>query len=41
MKGLVDTGGGSDDYAGVFGIGSRYIGINGVGKYRVCTKDNG
>ena len=41
MKGLQDTGGSGDDYAGIMGIGIRYLGISGVGKYRVCTKDNG
>ena len=41
MEGLVDTGGSGDDYAGEYGIGIRYIAIDGVGKYRVCDKDNG
>ena len=41
MKGLVDTGGGNDDYAGIIGVGIRYLAVKGVGKYRVCTKDNG
>lgn len=41
MEGMKETDGGNDDYAGIFGIGCRYIGINGVGKYRVCTKDSG
>ena len=41
MDGLKDTGGSSDDYAGIMGVGIRYIGIDGVGKYRVCSKDNG
>lgn len=41
MKGLSEVDGGSDDYAGIIGIGSRYLGINGVGKYRVCTKNSG
>ena len=41
MEGTYDTGGSGDDYAGEFGIGIRYIGIENVGKYRVCSKDNG
>lgn len=41
MKGLKEKNGGSDNYAGILGVGCRYIGIDGVGKYRVCTKDNG
>lgn len=41
MKGLKEKDGGSDNYAGILGVGCRYIGIDGVGKYRVCTKDNG
>lgn len=40
MNGLVDSSG-EDDYAGIMGIGIRYIGVEGVGKYRVCSKDNG
>ena len=41
MNGLVDTGGGSDDFAGIMGVGIRYIGIDGVGKYRVCDRNSG
>lgn len=41
MDGLKDTGGSADDYAGIMGIGVRYIGIENVGKYRVCTKASG
>lgn len=41
MKGLYDTGGSGDDYAGIYGTGIRYLGINGVGKYRVCDLDDG
>lgn len=41
MKGLTEVAGGRDDYAGILGIGARYIAIDGVGKYRVCTKENG
>ena len=41
MEGLVDTSGGSDNYAGIIGNSCTYIGIDGVGKYRVYTKKNG
>ena len=41
MEGLHDTSGSDDDYAGIFGTGVRYLGINGVGKYRVCDLDTG
>lgn len=41
MRGLYDTGGSGDDYAGIYGTGVRYLGIDGVGKYRVCSRDNG
>jgi len=37
MQGLIDTGGSGDDYAGIYGIPITYIGISGVGKYRVKT----
>ena len=41
MEGLKDSSGSGDDYAGIYGLGIRYIGIEGVDKYRVCDKDNG
>lgn len=41
MEGLKETDNGSDDYAGVIGDSCIYIGINGVGKYRVYTQANG
>ena len=41
MEGLVDTGGSSDDYAGVIGNSCTYIGINGVGQYRVYSQASG
>lgn len=41
MEGLHDTSGSGDDFAGEYGVGIRYIGINGVGKYRVCDLDTG
>lgn len=41
MKGLKDTGDSNDDYAGIYGLGIRYLAADGVGKYRVCTKDGG
>lgn len=41
MEGLKETDGGSDDYAGIIGSNCSYIGINGVGKYRVYSQANG
>ena len=41
MEGMKERDGGGDDYAGILGVGIRYLGIEGVGKYRVCTKENG
>lgn len=41
MEGLIDTNGGNDDYAGIFGNSCTYVGINGVGKYRVYSRTNG
>ena len=41
MEGLRETDDGSDDYAGIFGINCTYLGVNGVGKYRVYSKKNG
>ena len=41
MEGLKETDGGSDDYAGIIGSNCTYIGINGVGKYRVYSQSNG
>ena len=41
MEGLIDTNGGNDDYAGIFGNNCVYIGIDGVEKYRVYTQSNG
>ena len=41
MEGLEETNGGSDDYAGIIGSNCNYIGINGVGDYRVYTQANG
>ena len=41
MEGLVDTGGSGDDYAGVIGNSCTYIGINGVGQYRVYSQASG
>lgn len=41
MEGLRETDGGSDDYAGIIGSNCSYIGINGVGKYRVYSQANG
>lgn len=34
MRGLTDTGGSRDDYAGIFGQPIGYVAIGGVGKYR-------
>ena len=41
MRGSHDTGGSSDDFAGDYGHPMTYLAIEGVGKYRVCTKANG
>ena len=41
MEGLKETNGGSDNYAGIIGSDCTYIGINGVGKYRVYSQSNG
>lgn len=41
MEGLVDTGGSGDDYAGVIGNSCTYIGIDGVGQYRVYSQASG
>ena len=41
MVGTRDTGGSSDKYAGILGKSVKYVAIDGVGKYRVCTKANG
>ena len=41
MEGLKETDGGNDDYAGIIGSNCSYIGINGVGKYRVYSQANG
>lgn len=41
MEGLKETDGGNDDYAGIIGTNCTYIGINGVGRYRVYTQANG
>lgn len=41
LRGLYDTSGSGDDFAGEYGVGIRYIGIKGVGKYRVCDLDHG
>lgn len=40
MEGLKETDGGSDNYAGCIGSNCIYIGINGVGKYRVYTQNS-
>ena len=41
MEGMYDTGGSGDDYAGILGVGCRYIGIENVGQYRVYTASSG
>lgn len=41
MIGTEDTGGSSDDYAGIMGSKITYIAIANVGKYRVKTKKSG
>jgi len=41
MEGLKETDGGNDDYAGVIGNSCSYLGISGVGNYRVYTQANG
>lgn len=41
MVGTYDTGGSSDDYAGIMGSDIAYLAIEGVGKYRVCTQASG
>lgn len=41
MIGLYDTSGSGDDYAGIMGNALRYIAIEGVGDYRVCTQASG
>lgn len=41
MRGLHDTGGSGDDFAGILGSPIQYIAIDGVGKYRVATEDGG
>jgi hypothetical protein len=40
MRGLKETDGRNDDYAGIIGNNCTYIGISGVGKYRVYTEKN-
>jgi hypothetical protein len=40
MEGLKETNGGNDNYAGVLGSSCTYVGIDGVGKYRVYTQKN-
>lgn len=41
MRGLADTGWSGDDYGGMLGCAMGYIAIEGVGKYRVCSRDSG
>lgn len=41
MIGRFDSGGSTDDFAGELGSAIRWIAIQGVGKYRVCTQENG
>ena len=41
MIGRYDTGGSSDTFAGELGEPLRWIAIQGVGKYRVCTQASG
>ena len=41
MEGLKDTGGSKDNYAGILGKDCVYIGIDGVGNYRVYSKASG
>jgi len=41
MIGHHDTGGSSDDYAGVMGKPLRWVAVWGVGRYRVYTQANG
>ena len=41
MEGLKDTGGSKDNYAGILGKDCVYIGIDGVGDYRVYSKAGG
>ena len=40
MEGLKETNGGNDNYAGILGNNCIYVGINGVGKYRVYSQKN-
>jgi hypothetical protein len=40
MEGLTDSSDSNDDYAGIIGNNCIYIGINGVGNYRVYTESN-
>ncbi len=40
MKGLKDTGGSKDTYAGIFKKAIGYIAVKNVGKYQVYTKKN-
>ena len=41
MRGLKEKDGGNDDYAGIIGSQCTYVGINGAGKYRVYSQNNG
>ena len=41
MIGRTDTSGSSDFFAGIVGKPIRWLAIDGVGKYRVCTQENG
>ena len=41
MVGRHDTGGSTDDFAGELGEALRWLAVQGVGKYRVCTQENG
>ena len=41
MIGRFDTGGSTDEFAGEYGVAVRWIAIQGVGNYRVCTQANG
>ena len=41
MVGRFDTGGSTDDFAGELGSAIRWISIQGIGKYRVCSQESG
>ena len=41
MVGVYDTSGSGDDFAGIYGDSIRWLAIDGVGKYRVCTSEGG